>query len=102
MKYVIFEDSLSGHCCFGYSIVDTTEGNNVDQLLHKGLNICETFDVEDAIKICKALNFVDSGNADYKVFYDFEWIPDEHSGFGSKLWKERNTTDLLEGENNAV
>lgn len=52
-RYVIIEDSLSGHCCFEFSIVDT-KGKTKDNIWDDA--ICETFDLDDAIKICSALN----------------------------------------------
>lgn len=53
-RYIIIQGSISGHCYFDYTIVDTKEGKDTcgdwENL------ICETFDKEDAIKICTALN----------------------------------------------
>ena len=54
-RFIILEDSDSGHCCFEYSILDTKKTNEV--WLKKHESICETFDIESAESICKALNW---------------------------------------------
>jgi hypothetical protein len=53
-RYIIVSESISGHCCFEYTIVDTAEG--VDSLNNWNKTLCETFEEQDAILICKALN----------------------------------------------
>lgn len=53
-RFVILEDSDSGHCCFEYSILDTEKINEVWS--EKYESICETFDIESAESICEALN----------------------------------------------
>lgn len=50
-RYVIVEESISGHCCFSYSIIDSTKSNKQA--------ICETFTRVDAELICNALNKMD-------------------------------------------
>lgn len=87
MRYVIFEDSLTGHCCFEYSIVDTTQGDNVDVRFHKGLNIAEVFYEDKAIEICKALNFVEHGYKCYTTYHNYEWVKNEKGHCDRKEWK---------------
>ena len=56
-RYIIIEESFTGHCCFGYSIIDTKAGK-----VHYGdysnwkKSMCETFDKEEAEIICESLN----------------------------------------------
>lgn len=54
-RFIILEDSDSGHCCFEHSILDTTKMNDVWP--EKYESICETFDIESAESICEALNW---------------------------------------------
>lgn len=58
-RYIIIEKSVSGHCCFNYSIIDTKEGtedySTEDDVYWKN-NIAETFNYEDAELIINALN----------------------------------------------
>ena len=55
IRYIIIKGSRSGHCCFEYTIVDTKKGlnRNMDSWNNQ---VCETFGVKDAIKICSSLN----------------------------------------------
>ena len=57
MQYKIYEGGASGHCCFNYTIVDTENCNT---------NVCEVFELNDAIKICRGMNLVDSGTDDWE------------------------------------
>lgn len=53
-RYIIVKGSVSGHCCFDYSIVDSEQKEQdwgVDNKV-----ICETFYKEDADLICNSLN----------------------------------------------
>ena len=54
-RYIIIEESTSTHCCFKYTIVDTKEGKESygDYWKRK---MCETFEKQEAIEICTALN----------------------------------------------
>lgn len=45
-RYKIINESVSKHCCFAYTIIDTETENPM----------CETFDKEEAEIICDALN----------------------------------------------
>ena len=60
-RYIIIDSSFSAHCCFGYSIIDTKAGK-----VHYGdywkKSMCETFDIEEAEIICKALNSYPEAN----------------------------------------
>lgn len=49
-RFEISDVSESGHCCFGYTVMDTKTENQ----------LCECFKLESAEKICAALNFVES------------------------------------------
>ena len=93
MRYIIFEDSLSAHCCFGYSIVDTQQGDDTDCKFHKGLNIAEFFEEEEAVKICKLLNAIEHGKALYCIYDDYEWVADDKSHFAGKEWKLKETNE---------
>jgi hypothetical protein len=51
-RYIILEESCSGHCCFEYTVIDT-------HIEHDGTwkrSMCETFDKDKAETICNALN----------------------------------------------
>ena len=54
-RYIIIEESTSAHCCFEYTIVDTKKGKKSygDYWKRK---MCETFEKQEAIEICTALN----------------------------------------------
>ena len=54
-RYIIVSESLSAHCCFKYSVVDTKKGKSDSGNYWKN-SICETFEMTDAILICQALN----------------------------------------------
>ena len=60
MKYKIVEGSQSLHCCFDYTIVDTTKPLLIGGEPYKDecKSVCETFDKESAELICNALNKV--------------------------------------------
>jgi len=55
LRYIIIEESISSHCCFEYTIVDTSGGKESygDYWKRK---MCETFEKQEAIEICTALN----------------------------------------------
>ena len=55
MRYAVINKSVSLHCCFVCSIVDT---KRLD-ILGEPTNMCECFEEEDALQICKALNEVE-------------------------------------------
>jgi hypothetical protein len=57
-RYRVIEGSQSGHCCFDYTVVDTTKKHQYfkDQFVQ----VCEAFDKESADLIAKALNHLNS------------------------------------------
>lgn len=52
-KYIVTEKSLSAHCCFKFTVVDTSAGKS-GEFWNK--SVCETFDKESADLIAEALN----------------------------------------------
>ena len=52
-RYILIEESISGHCCFKYSIIDK---DKIQVGMFFTGNICEIFEKEDAIKIWEKLN----------------------------------------------
>ena len=54
-RYIIVEGSVSAHCCFKYTIVDTLEGKE-DYGDYWKKSLCETFERAEAEIICDALN----------------------------------------------
>lgn len=54
-RYELREQSVTGHCCFGYTIVDTSIPKGVGGF-ETERDICETFTREHAELIVKALN----------------------------------------------
>ena len=61
MRYKIVEGSESGHCCFYYTVVDTSA--TAHEHTKKFKSVAECFDDEDAKAVCKALNLMHSGIA---------------------------------------
>ena len=67
-RYKIVDRSQSGHCCFAYTVVDTSRPCLLDESgeIYVGPygpeyeQVCECFTWEDADNICTALNFVES------------------------------------------
>lgn len=56
-RFIILEESLSGHCCFEYTVVDTHGDDKVCESSGiKGKTMCECFEKENAEIICNALN----------------------------------------------
>ena len=58
MKYKLVEGSQSGHCCFEFTVVDTTKPKMIgdEHYNNQFKAVCECFDFDDAYKICEALN----------------------------------------------
>ena len=54
MRYEIREDSQSGHCCFQFTVVDTSRPHQFNDGQFEAM--CETFELPEANKICEALN----------------------------------------------
>ncbi len=57
-RYIVVDESVSGHCCFEYSIVEasTKIWDDVFKRYFYDNPICETYEQEDAQLICKLLN----------------------------------------------
>lgn len=52
-RYIVVDGSVSAHCCFQASVLDTHEP---DEFIHKnGRVVCECFEVDDANRIARAL-----------------------------------------------
>jgi hypothetical protein len=58
-RYKVVEGSQSAHCCFEFTVVDTTKpdlmGDGTQYLDHFSI-VCECFEREDADRIVSALN----------------------------------------------
>ena len=52
MRYQVKNESVSAHCCFEATVVDTQV---LDELGHPE-TVCECFDMENAQKVADALN----------------------------------------------
>ena len=56
-RYKVVEDSLSAHCCFSHTVVDTAKPvAGLENSKHKYETVCECFEEEEAILVCSALN----------------------------------------------
>jgi len=67
LKFVVVNKSISSHCCFDATVMDTTKpvtynvkGKEIQFIDSEGVAhfkpVCECFTMDDAILICKALN----------------------------------------------
>lgn len=54
-RYIIVDGSLSSHCCFQFTIVDTDAGKKPYGDYWER-SMCETFQRDEAEQICAALN----------------------------------------------
>ena len=54
-RFIVIDGSLSAHCCFDYTIVDTRAGKE-DYGDYWKRTMCECFEKEEAEMICQALN----------------------------------------------
>lgn len=57
-RYKAVPNSQSGHCCFDATVVDTTRPvmHGDKHYNNQYEEVCESFEMEDAIQIAKALN----------------------------------------------
>lgn len=62
-RYKVYDGSVSAHCCFVASVVDTFQPSIIGNIHYKdsaGIEqyeeVCECFTKENALKICEALN----------------------------------------------
>ena len=64
-RYIIIDSSVSAHCCFECTIIDTAAGKE-DYGDYWKRSMCETFDRAEAEIICDALNKHDQANQTIK------------------------------------
>ena len=62
-RYKVVEESLSGHCCFEYTIVDTVRPKTAVGVDGGFEPLCECWSREEADLICNALNAFERGRA---------------------------------------
>lgn len=57
-RFFIVEESISKHCCFGYTVCDRTKPVLIGGVHYKELyeTVCECFELEEATLVCMALN----------------------------------------------
>lgn len=57
-RYKVVEGSQSAHCCFDFTVVDSTQPYMIGdkQCRDEFIAVCECFTREDADLICRALN----------------------------------------------
>ncbi len=61
-RYIIMKGSISGHCCFDFSVLDTTKPHIIGGKHYEDENgkhydvVCECFYEESAVLICNLLN----------------------------------------------
>ncbi len=86
MRYQVVEKSISAHCCFEATVIDT---HNKGRYIHdQGQCICECFEVEDARKVADALNNVQSvRKATYLEIAGLDWCSSEMA-YDLREWAE--------------
>ena len=52
-RFLAIDGSLSAHCCFAATVVDTTKKEGIDGIFE---TVCECFSMEQAKKVQDALN----------------------------------------------
>lgn len=57
-RFFIVEESISNHCCFGYTVCDRTKPVMIHGVHYKERyeTVCECFEFEEAALVCCALN----------------------------------------------
>jgi hypothetical protein len=57
-RFFVVEESISSHCCFGYTVCDRTKPTMIHGVHYKQRYdaVCECIEEEDAILVCLALN----------------------------------------------
>lgn len=71
-RYQIRQGSQSCHCCFDYTVVDTSKPDMVagkqwmgsDGKTPQFESVCECFEEADAVAICEALNLREKSRAE--------------------------------------
>jgi hypothetical protein len=65
-RYRVVTESVSNHCCFEATVIDTENLNQSDRSSYHadtyGIHfktVCETFTLEEARMVCNALNYAD-------------------------------------------
>lgn len=65
-RYIIHHHSQSGHCCFEYTVLDSTKPEMISDEHYRNTDgflqyeaVCETFDLETATLVRDALNAAD-------------------------------------------
>lgn len=63
-KFIVVNGSQSGHCCFDWTVVDTTKPEIIGGEHYKNQfePICECYEKEQADEIAKALNLATEQN----------------------------------------
>lgn len=59
MRYKVIDESVSAHCCFVATVVDTQTPSPVYP--ERGENVCECFSRADAQRVARALNAEEAG-----------------------------------------
>lgn len=54
-RFIVLNGSESAHCCFEFTVIDTSKGKE-DYGDYWKETVCETFEKKHAIMICDALN----------------------------------------------
>ena len=55
-RFKIVDESVSNHCCFSHSVIDTATKADYGGIRSDYVVMCECFDEESAQMICDALN----------------------------------------------
>lgn len=56
-RYQIMNKSITAHCCFSHTIMDTTKPQDYSDEFGEHFDpVCECFSEEDAQLVCQALN----------------------------------------------
>lgn len=64
VRFKVVTKSQSGHCCFEYTIVDTSKPYTIGGEQYSGMfeEVCECLEEDDARMICDALNMAHGGD----------------------------------------
>jgi hypothetical protein len=57
-RFFIVDESITNHCCFGYTVCDRTKPTMIHGVHYKQKYdaVCECIEEQDAILVCLALN----------------------------------------------
>lgn len=56
MRYKVIDESVSAHCCFAATVVDTDTPDPVWHARNSKKTVCECFSIADAEQVARALN----------------------------------------------